>query len=53
MLNWAPCAGVDLKPLPAVQAFHRRINQRDAVVRATQEEFALYQQRQRQRAAWE
>jgi glutathione S-transferase len=34
-----------------VKAFHRRINQRDAVARATREEFALFQEEQRQRAA--
>lgn len=47
VLNWAPYAGVDLAPWPAVQAFHRRINQREAVSRATREEFALYQEEQR------
>lgn len=51
VLNWAPYAGVDLTPWPAVKAFHRRINQRDAVSRATREEFALYQEEQRPRAA--
>jgi glutathione S-transferase len=51
VLNWAPYAGVDLTPWPAVKAFHRRINQRDAVARATREEFALYQEEQRLRAA--
>lgn len=51
VLNWAPYAGVDLTPWPAVKAFHRRINQRDAVARATREEFALYQDEQRLRAA--
>jgi glutathione S-transferase len=51
VLNWAPYAGVDLSPWPAVQAFHRRINQREAVARALREEFALYQEEQRLRAA--
>ncbi|HEY9028496.1 MAG TPA: glutathione binding-like protein [Burkholderiaceae bacterium] len=51
VLNWAPYAGVDLSPWPAVKAFHRRINQREAVARATREEFALYQEEQRLRAA--
>lgn len=51
VLNWAPYAGVDLTPWPAVKTFHRRINQRDAVARATREEFALYQEEQRPRAA--
>lgn len=51
VLNWAPFAGVDLTPWPAVQAFHRRVNQRDAVARATREEYALFQQEQRLRAA--
>lgn len=43
VLNWAPYAGVELTPWPAVQAFHRRISQREAVARAVGEEFALYQ----------
>lgn len=51
VLNWAPYAGVDLAAWPAVKAFHRRIGQRDAVARAMREEFALYQEEQRQRAA--
>lgn len=51
VLNWAPFAGVDLTPFPAVKAFHRRISQRDAVARAMREEFALYQEEQRLRAA--
>jgi glutathione S-transferase len=47
VLNWAPYAGVDLAPWPAVQAFHRRISQRDAVARAVREEYALFQEEQR------
>lgn len=50
VLNWAPYAGVDLGPRPAVQAWHRRINQREAMARALREEFGLYQQEQRRRA---
>ena len=50
VLNWAPYAGVDLSPWPAVKAFHRRIGQREAVARAMREEFALYQEEQRARA---
>jgi len=44
VLNWAPYTGVDLASWPAVRVFHRRISQREAVSRATREEFALYQQ---------
>ena len=51
VLNWAPYAGVDLGAWPAVKAFHRRVQQREAVARATREEFTLYQEEQRQRAA--
>jgi glutathione S-transferase len=51
VLNWAPYAGVDLAPWPAVKAFHCRINQRETVSRATREEFALYQEEQRRLAA--
>lgn len=50
VLNWAPYAGVDLAAWPAVKAYHRRINQRVAVARALREEFALFQEEQRQRA---
>jgi glutathione S-transferase len=51
VLNWAPFAGVDLAAWPAVQAYQRRIGQRPAVARALKEEFALYQDEQRRRAA--
>lgn len=51
VLNWAPYAGVNLDAWPAVQAFHRRVNQREAMARALREEFALYQEEQRLRAA--
>jgi glutathione S-transferase len=51
VLNWAPYAGVDLAGWPAVQAYHRRLGQREAVARALREELALYQEEQRQRAA--
>jgi len=51
VLNWAPYAGVDLATWPAVKAYHRRIGQREAVARAMREEFALYQEEQRLRAA--
>ncbi len=50
VLNWAPYAGVDLAAWPAVKAYHRRINQREAVARALREEFGLYQEEQRLRA---
>lgn len=51
VLNWAPYAGVDLGAWPAVRAYHRRICQREAVARALREEFALFQEEQRLRAA--
>lgn len=51
VLNWAPFAGVDLTPWPAVRAFHRRLQVRDAVARATREDYALFQEEQRLRAA--
>jgi glutathione S-transferase len=51
VLNWAPYAGVDLTQWPAVQAFHRRIGQREAFARAVREEYALYKEEQRLRAA--
>ena len=49
ILNWAPYAGVDLKPWPAVLAYHRRMTQRPAVARAIGEEFELYKQEQARR----
>jgi glutathione S-transferase len=42
---------VDLAAWPAVQAYHRRIGQREAVAQALREEFALYQEEKRLRAA--
>ena len=42
VLNWAPYAGVELAPWPAVQAYHQRMLKRPAVARAVGEEFALY-----------
>jgi len=49
ILNWAPYAGVDLKPWPAVQAYHRRMTARPAVARAIGEEFELFKQEQARR----
>lgn len=46
VLNWAPYAGVDLAPWPAVKAYHQRLLKREAVARATREEFALYREEQ-------
>jgi len=51
ILNWAPFAAVDLKPYPALHAYHRRIAQRPAVARAIGEEFELYKQEQARRKA--
>ena len=51
ILNWAPYADVDLKPYPALRAYHRRITQRPAVARAIGEEFELYKQEQARRKA--
>lgn len=49
ILNWAPFAQIDLKPYPALRAWHRRIAQRPAVARAIGEEFELYRQEQARR----
>ncbi len=46
VLNWAPYAGVDLAPWPAVKAYHQRLLKREAVARAVREEFALYREEQ-------
>ncbi|RZI96073.1 MAG: glutathione S-transferase [Rubrivivax sp.] len=51
VLNWASYAGVDLGAWPAVKAYQRRIGQREAVARALREEFALFQEEQRLKAA--
>jgi glutathione S-transferase len=49
VLNWAPYAGVDLAPWPAVVAYHRRMARRPAAARAIGEEFELYKQEQARR----
>ncbi|HEY4374944.1 MAG TPA: glutathione binding-like protein [Burkholderiales bacterium] len=51
VLNWAPFAGVDLAPWPAVKAWHQRMLKRPAIARAVAEEFELYQREQARRAA--
>ncbi|MCF4165785.1 glutathione transferase GstA [Zavarzinia compransoris] len=40
-LNWTRNAGIDLKPWPAVTAYHKRMTARPAVARAIAEEMAL------------
>jgi glutathione S-transferase len=49
VLNWAPYAGVDLTPWPAVQAYHRRMTARPSIRRALGEEFELYRAEQARR----
>jgi glutathione S-transferase len=49
VLNWAPYAGVDLTPWPAVQAYHKRMTSRPTVARAIGEEYELYQAEQARR----
>lgn len=44
VLNWAPYAGVDLAPWPAVRHYHQRMTRRPHVARAIGEEFELYKQ---------
>jgi glutathione S-transferase len=46
VLNWAPYAGIDLAPWPAVKAYHRRMAARPTIARAIAEEFALWQAEQ-------
>lgn len=43
VLNWARHIRMDLKPYPAISAFHRRIVVRPAVARAMKEEMELLQ----------
>jgi glutathione S-transferase len=50
VLNWAPYAGVDLAPWPAVQQYHRRMTQRPSIAKAIGEEFELYKAEQARRA---
>ncbi|MBI5716528.1 MAG: glutathione S-transferase N-terminal domain-containing protein [Burkholderiales bacterium] len=49
VLNWAPYAGVDLAPWPALTNYHRRMTRRPAISRAIGEEFELYKQEQARR----
>jgi len=50
VLNWAPYAGVDLAPWPALQAYHRRMTARPSAARAIGEEFELWKAEQSRRA---
>lgn len=50
ILNWAPYAGVDLAPWPAVVAYHQRMLQRPNVAKAVGEEFMLYKEEQKRHA---
>jgi len=43
VLNWAMPTRLDLSRWPAIQAYHKALQTRPAVARATAEEFALYQ----------
>ena len=51
VLNWARFSGVDLAQFPAVEGYFNRLRERPSVARALAEEFALYQEQQRRRAA--
>ena len=51
VLNWSRAVGVDLGRWPAVHEYYQRIGSRDATARAMGEEFALYQEEQKQPAA--
>jgi len=42
ILNWTAPTRVDLKPWPAIKAYHERLQKRPSVAKAFQEEFALY-----------
>jgi glutathione S-transferase len=43
VLNWSAVTPVDLKPYPAIVAYHEHLLQRPSVARAFAEELALYQ----------
>ena len=43
VLNWAQAVEMDLKPYPAVLAYHQRMHARPAVKKAFGEELAIYQ----------
>lgn len=51
VLNWSSAAQVKLEPWPAVAGYYQRMLQRPAVARAVGEEFALYKEEQKRRAA--
>ncbi len=51
VLNWTKPTGIDLAQWPAVQAYFRRMHQRESVAKAFAEEMALYQEEQARAAA--
>lgn len=51
VLNWCGVTGIDLKPWPAVAAYHQSMHRRPSVAKAFAEELALYQEQQKKRAA--
>lgn len=48
VLNWTRAVGIDLKAWPAVLDYYQRLGKRPSVLRATGEEFQLYQAAQAQ-----
>jgi glutathione S-transferase len=51
VLNWTRAVGVELAPWPALLAYHGRLLKRPSVARAVGEEFRMYQDAERVRAA--
>jgi glutathione S-transferase len=51
VLNWARAVNVELAPWPVLLAYHRRLLERPSVARAVGEEWRMYQEVERVRAA--
>lgn len=51
VLNWGRAAGIDYAEWPAVKDYFGRMLKRPSVAKALAEEFALYQEQQKKRAA--
>ena len=51
ILNWAAATAIDLAAWPASRAYHRRVLERPKVAAAVAEEYGLYRNEQKQRAA--
>ena len=51
VLNWSVATQIDLAQWPALHAYHQRLLKRPSVSKAVAEEFPMYQEQQKRRAA--